>query len=163
MPKGMVLSVRTHYSKICRWGEATAKSLEFADGAWECHAVCLRWAAVSNCMDVWVGDDYGLPLQDYDAEQNRFLEEEIFYTEDGALNEELLVRPEDVNVDPYAAREYDEDAPFVPVSLLHSCSDLCSSDQDRCHSIKAQEEFENRSKGIVCAEMLALSVCPQRM
>ena len=35
------------------------------------------------------------------------------------------MRPEDVNVDPYAAREYDEDAPFVPVSPLQSFSDLC--------------------------------------
>ena len=35
------------------------------------------------------------------------------------------MRPEDVNVDPYASREYDEDAPFVPVSLLQSSSNLC--------------------------------------
>ena len=73
----------------------------------------------------WVGRDNGCPVQDYDTEQDRFLEEEQFYTEDGALNEELLVRPEDVNVDPYASREYDEDAPFVPVSLLQSFSDPC--------------------------------------
>ena len=84
-----------------------------------------RWAVVSNCIHVWVGGDKGFPLQDYDAEQDRFLEEERFYAEDGSLNEELLVRPEDVNVDPYASREYDEDAPFVPVSLLQSFSDLC--------------------------------------
>ena len=56
-------------------------------------------------------------MQDYDAEQQQYLEEQRFYDEKGELNEELLARPEgEIRPEDYADAEMKEDALFVPVS-----------------------------------------------
>lgn len=54
-------------------------------------------------------------MQDYDAEQQQYLEEERFYDEKGELNEELLARPGEIRPEDYADAEMEENALFVPV------------------------------------------------
>ncbi len=56
-------------------------------------------------------------VQDYDAEQQQYLEEQKFYDEKGELNEELLARPDEIREEDYADPELEENALFVPVSF----------------------------------------------
>ena len=57
-------------------------------------------------------------VQDYEAEQQQYLEEQRFYDEKGELNEQLLARPDDIREEDYADPEMEENALFVPVSFL---------------------------------------------
>ena len=68
-------------------------------------------------MDLQVLDGLCDWVQDYDAEQHKYLEEQRFYDEKGELNEELLARPDEIRPEDYADAEMEEDALFVPVSF----------------------------------------------